>query len=58
MMGVTVDIAIVLSFFVGAFAQRLLIYFAVGTVRPTVCDYCQWMRNRECGDSKRGRHKK
>ena len=43
----------------GAFLQRLVIYTAVDSFPPTICDYCHWKKEHQWKrDSKSGFHDK
>lgn len=45
------------GFAVGAAVQRIVIYFAVNTVFPTICDYCHWKKeNQWRWEKKKNRH--
>lgn len=47
------------GFAIGAAFQRIVIYFAVDTINPTMCDLCKWRKeNQGRWVKKMDRHKK
>ena len=48
-----------IGFSIGVALQRVLICLAVGTVSPTICEYCHWKKENEWRWEKwRNRHKR
>lgn len=50
--------AFLLGISIGAMLQRFVIYKRVGSITPTICDYCKWRKeNQWRWEKRKNRHK-